>query len=142
LLSGGGRRDGRCAGDLLRYYFYLWDEDFGPAFIKVCTYFPYPIKVCVNGHEWAKRQAVKAGIGFTALPNGFASCDDPTTLQAICDRLGPGTIEVFSNAGCPVRPPRLRACPRERGRRLAVDYHPHRQQPSNPGRLDGTRQRC
>jgi len=22
------------------YYFYLWDEDFGPAFIKVCAYFP------------------------------------------------------------------------------------------------------
>ena len=39
------------------FYFYLWDEDFGPAFIKVCAYFPYPIKVWVNGHEWAKRQA-------------------------------------------------------------------------------------
>jgi hypothetical protein len=65
------------------YYFYLWDEDFGPAFIKVCAYFPYPAKIWVNGHEWAKRQAVKAGIGFTALSNGFASCDDPAGLQAI-----------------------------------------------------------
>ena len=78
------------------YYFYLWDDDFGPAFIKVCAYFPYPVKVWVNGHEWAKRQATKAGIGFTELSNGFATCDDPAGLQAICDRLGPGTIEVFS----------------------------------------------
>ena len=39
------------------FYFYLWDDDFGPAFIKVCAYFPYPVKVWVNGHEWAKRQA-------------------------------------------------------------------------------------
>jgi hypothetical protein len=78
------------------YYFYLWDEDFGPAFIKVCAYFPYPAKIWVNGHEWAKRQALKAGIGFTALSNGFASCDDPAGLQAICDRLQPGTIEVFA----------------------------------------------
>ncbi|MFC7649487.1 hypothetical protein ACFQX6_60725 [Streptosporangium lutulentum] len=77
------------------YYFYLWDEDFGPAFIKVCAYFPYPIKVWVNGHEWAKRQCRKAGLGFTALSNGFAACDDPEALQEICDRLGPGTIEVF-----------------------------------------------
>jgi hypothetical protein len=77
------------------YYFYLWDEDFGPAFVKVCSYFPYPAKVWVNGHEWAKRQAVKAGIGFTELSNGFASCDDPAGLQEICDRLQPGTIEVF-----------------------------------------------
>jgi hypothetical protein len=78
------------------YYFYLWDEDFGPAFVKVCAYFPYPAKIWVNGHEWAKRQALKAGIGFTALSNGFASCDDPAALQEICDRLQPGTIEVFA----------------------------------------------
>jgi hypothetical protein len=78
------------------YYFYLWDEDFGPAFIKVCAYFPYPAKIWVNGHEWAKRQAIKAGIAFTELSNGFASCDDPAGLQEICDRLQPGTIEVFA----------------------------------------------
>lgn len=77
------------------FYFYLWDEDFGPAFIKVCAYFPYPVKVWLNGHEWAKRQATKAGLGFTALSNGFASCEDPAALQRICDRLGPGTITVF-----------------------------------------------
>src|SRR5215207_4562195 len=47
------------------YYFYLWDDDFGPAFIKICAYFPYPAKVWINGHEWAKRQATHAGIGFT-----------------------------------------------------------------------------
>ena len=77
------------------FYFYLWDADFGPAFIKICAYFPYPIKVWLNGHEWAKRQATQAGIGFTELSNGFATCADPTALQAICDRLGPGTITVF-----------------------------------------------
>jgi hypothetical protein len=78
------------------YYFYLWDEDFGPAFIKVCAYFPYPAKIWVNGHEWAKRQAARAGIGYRELSNGFAACDDPAALQAICDRLQPGTIEVFA----------------------------------------------
>jgi hypothetical protein len=55
--------------------------------------------VWVNGHEWAKRQATKAGIAFTAFDNGrgngFASCADPAGLQEICDRLGPATITVF-----------------------------------------------
>jgi hypothetical protein len=37
------------------YYFYLLDAEFGPGFIKICTYFPYPAKVWLNGHEWAKR---------------------------------------------------------------------------------------
>jgi hypothetical protein len=82
------------------YYFYLWDVDFGEAFIKVCCYFPYPIKVWVNGHEWAKRQAAKAGISLTELSNGFAGCDDPAGLQAICDRLGPDQIEAFFESWC------------------------------------------
>jgi len=77
------------------YYFYLWDTEFGPSFIKVCAYFPYPIKVWINGHEWAKRQAMKAGIGFTSLSNGFASCENQARLQAICDRLGSTTIQQF-----------------------------------------------
>src|SRR5437773_7467871 len=78
------------------YYFYLWDEEFGPAFIKVCAYFPYPAKIWVNGHEWAKRQAARAGVAFTELSNGFAACGDPAALQEVCNRLQPGTIEVFA----------------------------------------------
>jgi hypothetical protein len=77
------------------YYFYLWDANFGPAFIKICTYCPWPMKIWVNGHEWAKQQARKIGLQFTELSNGFASCEDPGLLQRICDVLQPGTIEVF-----------------------------------------------
>ena len=80
------------------YYFYLWDEDFGPAFIKVCVYFPYPAKIWVNGHEWAKRQALRAGIGFTA--SGRTGSPPATTplmpCRLICDRLQPGTIQAFA----------------------------------------------
>ena len=77
------------------FYIYIFDERMGRGFIKICTYFPYPVKAWVNGHEWAKRQALAAGIGFTALSNGFASCDDPAGLQDICDRFGPGTVQVW-----------------------------------------------
>ncbi len=77
------------------FYIYIFDERMGPGFIKICTCFPYPVKAWVNGHEWAKRQALAAGIGFTALSNGFASCEDPAALQAICDRFGPGTVQVW-----------------------------------------------
>jgi len=75
------------------FYFYCFDDDFGPFFIKFCTYFPYTAKLCINGHEWAKRQAAKQGLGFTALDNGFAGCDDPAKIQAICDRLSPAHID-------------------------------------------------
>jgi hypothetical protein len=77
------------------YYFYVLDEDFGLAFIKVCTYLPFAVKVCFNGHAWAKQQLTKEGITFDALDNGFAQCADPTRLQSICHQLTAETIQTF-----------------------------------------------
>jgi hypothetical protein len=77
------------------FYFYCFDDDFGPFFIKFCSYFPYNAKLCINGHEWAKRQAAKKGIAFTALDNGFASVQDPARIQAICNRLGATQIDAL-----------------------------------------------
>jgi hypothetical protein len=34
------------------YYFYGVDQDFGPFFLKFCSYFPYNAKLCINGHEY------------------------------------------------------------------------------------------
>lgn len=82
------------------YYFSLWDEDFGPVFIKICAWFPYPAKIWINGHEWAKRQATHAGIGYTELAGGFAATDDPAGLQAICDRLARARSGCSPSVGC------------------------------------------
>ena len=77
------------------FYFYLWDAEWGPAFWKVNCYAPFPVWIWLNGHEWAKRQLDKAGIGYAALDNGFRSCDKPALLQRLCDRLGPGAVSGF-----------------------------------------------
>jgi hypothetical protein len=77
------------------FYFYCVDADFGPFFLKFATYFPYTAKLCLNGNEWAKRQAAKAGIGFEPLDNGFAACEDVPAVQAICDSLGPTHIDAL-----------------------------------------------
>jgi len=77
------------------FYFYCVDADFGPFFLKFCSYFPFTARLCINGHHWAQRQAAKAGVGFTSLDNGFAACDDPARLQAICATLSPGHIEAL-----------------------------------------------
>ena len=58
------------------FYFYCVDDDFGPFFIKFCSYFPYGAKLCINGNHWAQRQAEKAGIGFTPMDNAFTAVDD------------------------------------------------------------------
>ena len=76
-------------------YFYVQDPEWGPAFLKFGTYVPYPIKLCLNGHEWVKQQLRRADVAFESLDNGFLSCADPTRLQAICDQLGPADVQAF-----------------------------------------------
>jgi hypothetical protein len=77
------------------FYIYIRDREFGPAFIKTCAYAPWGIWIYLNGHEWAKRQATKRGIGFEALDNGFCAVDDPGELAGICDTLCWRDIERF-----------------------------------------------
>lgn len=77
------------------YYYYLQDLDWGPAFLKIGTYVPYPVKLCLNGHEWVKQQLRRERIRFEALDNGFLSCPRPDRLQQICDSLGPEHVQRF-----------------------------------------------
>jgi hypothetical protein len=86
------------------FYFYCVDADFGPFFIKFSTYFPFTAKLCINGNEWAKRQAARAGIGFEPLDNGFAACGDVPALQALCDSLGPAHIEALARKWLAILP--------------------------------------
>jgi hypothetical protein len=77
------------------YYFYGIDEDFGPFFLKFCSYFPYNAKLCLNGHEYVKCQLAKEGITYEALDNGILSCADPQRLQQICDGLCADKIDAL-----------------------------------------------
>jgi hypothetical protein len=77
------------------YYFYCVDEDFGPFFLKFGSYFPYTAKLCLNGHEYLKRQLAQRGIAFEALDNGLLSCADLKTAQRLCDGLSAEKIDRF-----------------------------------------------
>jgi hypothetical protein len=77
------------------YYCYCVDEDFGPFFIKFCSYFPYNAKLCLNGHEYLKRQLRKEDIDFEPLDNGILSCEQRTRMQHICDALTPAKIDAL-----------------------------------------------
>lgn len=100
------RRDARTGGRypwivwstamVNHYYFYGVDTDFGPFFVKFCSYFPYTAKLCINGHEYLKRQLDKRGIAYEALDNGILSCAEPRTAQAICDGLSGDKIEALA----------------------------------------------
>ncbi len=85
----------KSATPVNQFYFYGIDDDFGPFFLKFCTYFPYTAKLCINGHEYVKRQLTKEGIAFAALDNGVLSCADPKRLQEIADGLSAVRINAL-----------------------------------------------
>lgn len=110
----------KTTGVVNHFYIYAVDVDFGPFFLKFCSYFPYNARLCVNGHEWAKRQAANEGIAFTALDNGFAAVEDPAALQAICDRLGPGQIQALLDKWLAILPGVFTDADREAGYRYEI----------------------
>ena len=87
-----------------QFYVHCVDEDFGAFFIKFSSYFPYGARLLVNGHHYAQAQAARAGIGFTALDNGFAACHDVPALQAICDSLDEGKIDALARKWLAILP--------------------------------------
>ncbi|HKD09146.1 MAG TPA: hypothetical protein VKB79_24800 [Bryobacteraceae bacterium] len=99
------------------YYFYCVDRDFGPFFLKFCSYFPYNGKLCLNGHEYAKRQLERAGIEYEALDNGVLSCRSPRRLQSICDGLSAAKIDALLRKWLAKLPHPFRAEDRKAGYR-------------------------
>ena len=103
-----------------QWYCYCVDADFGPFFLKFSSYFPYTAKLFLNGNEYAKRQAAKAGIGFTALDNGFATCDDPAAVQALCDQLSAEKIDALLRKWLAILPHPFTAADQDTGYRYDI----------------------
>jgi hypothetical protein len=110
----------KTTGVVNHFYVYAVDTDFGPFFLKFCSYFPYNARLCINGHEWAKRQATKEGIAFTAPDNGFATVEDPAALQALCDRLGAGQIQALLEKWLAILPGAFTDADQEAGYRYEI----------------------
>ncbi|HEX9072940.1 MAG TPA: hypothetical protein VF852_13420 [Pseudolabrys sp.] len=77
------------------FYIYALDRDFGAFFVKFCTYFPYNAKLCINGHEWLKRQLALRDIDYQALDNGILSCERPARAQALAQALSAEKIDAL-----------------------------------------------
>jgi hypothetical protein len=110
----------KTAGVVNHFYVYAVDAEFGPFFLKFCSYFPYNARLCINGHEWAKRRAEKKGIAFTALDNGFATVEDPARLQALCDELGPEQIQALLDKWLALLPGAFTDTDRDAGYRYEI----------------------
>src|SRR5438552_12146457 len=85
----------RGSGFVKYVYFYIWDNDWGGSFIKVCTYARWSIRVWLNGHEWLKRQLSRQQFAFEPLDNGIAAVNDPAALRRTAARLSAAHMQRY-----------------------------------------------
>jgi len=73
----------RC---LYLYYYYL-DREFGLMHVRLATWLPFGIQVCLNGREYLARRMRKAGIAFEQRDNCFVWIEDPARAQQMMQDL-------------------------------------------------------
>lgn len=71
-----------------QYNFYLNDKNWGPMFVRMCPYFPFSARVCLNQHHWLANRMRQEKIDFQQCKNAFLRCSNPKRLQELADSLG------------------------------------------------------
>lgn len=87
-----GRRKDHCGLKVterpgLHIYFYYLDRDFGLMHVRLQSWVPFSIQVCVNGWEWLARQLDRRGIGYEKRDNCFVEIADIGRAQKLMDSL-------------------------------------------------------
>jgi len=102
--STGGNRIAVNTRLVWQYYFHLRDQDWGRMFLRICPYFPFNARVCVNQHEWLARHRQEDGVFFRKAANAFVQCSNPVRLQQLADT----SARLIST--CPSRAGRANWC--------------------------------
>jgi len=80
-------------------YQYFDDEDYGLMNVRLQTWFPYHIQVCMNGRHWLRRTLEKKNIRFYHKGNKLVYIEDHQEAQSILDdqprRQWPGLLDRF-----------------------------------------------
>ena len=70
-----------------QFNFYLNDARWGRMFVRMCPYFPFSARVCLNQHHWLATRMREEEIDFQQSSNAFLRCGNPVRLQELADSL-------------------------------------------------------
>lgn len=103
----------------LHYYFYFQHPRLGFLHARLQTWFPFDLRVCLNGREWMCRELERLGIGFRRRENCLVQVESVARAQRVLDqqlRLNwAGTLNSLADF---VHPLRIQLLPSE-----APDYY-------------------
>src|SRR6266568_2010779 len=92
LIANGNKKDDLWHLQLaqrwvIQYNFYIHDARWGRMFVRVCPYFPFSARVCLNQHHWLANRMREEGIHFHQCSNAFSMCSNAKRLQELSDSL-------------------------------------------------------
>ncbi len=101
MIAIGNKQDNRWHLQLaqrwvVQYNFYVNDRHWGRMFVRLCPYFPFSARVCLNQHHWLANQLRTEGLDFQQCANAFLKCRAPERLQELADSL---TARDLSSCG-------------------------------------------
>lgn len=72
---------------VIQYNFYINDARWGRMFVRLCPYFPFSARVCLNQHHWLAHRLAEEGVDFQKTSNAFLKCGSFARLQELADSL-------------------------------------------------------
>lgn len=92
LVANGNKKDDRWHLQITQrwvnhYNFYLNDVRWGRMFVRMCPYFPFTARVCLNQHHWLANRMREEEIDFQQCTNAFLKCGNQKRLQELADSL-------------------------------------------------------
>jgi hypothetical protein len=92
LIAIGNKKDNRWHLEIaqrwvMQYNFYVNDRNWGRMFVRLCPYFPFSARVCLNQHHWLAQRLQEQKIDFQQCSNAFLKCRNPSKLQELADSL-------------------------------------------------------
>jgi hypothetical protein len=89
-------------------YHYFLHPQFGLLHVRVQTWFPFTVDICLNGRQWLARQMTQAGLRFDQRDNCFVRVSDPVRAQALLDEQlktdWPKALDALLTAAHPLHP--------------------------------------
>jgi hypothetical protein len=64
--------------------------------VRICPYFPFSARICLNQHHWLANRMREKGIQFKQCSNAFLKCAEPDRLQQLADSLTPRDLITCS----------------------------------------------
>ncbi len=99
LIAIGNKKDNRWHLEItqrwvIQYNFYVNDRHWGQMFVRMCPYFPFSARICLNQHHWLAIRLQEQAVDFQQCSNAFLKCSHPTQLQQLADSLTPRDVLI------------------------------------------------